>query len=231
MDYLQEFLKTSIQSEDYTGRHVLTLFALAHATKGKKYLELGVFDGLTTTPILLGAKLNGGHLTSVDIRKPNFVCPEELRPHWTFHQGDALEFLRNLDDSIVFDFVFIDDLHTYHQVQQEIALLEKHLTPSSIITLHDLMYDNTEPHYHTSPALPDTEWAEGGPYRAVNELPRRKWEWATLPWSNGLTILRKKGNVIDENPWNMRVKRWLRSFSPKLERYIVKKLNRRSHAA
>ena len=32
---------------------------------------------------------------------------------------------------------------------------------------------------------------QGGPYRAVAELNPQFWEWSTLPWNNGLTILRK----------------------------------------
>ena len=36
------------------------------------------------------------------------------------------------------------------------------------------------------------QWKNGGPYRAVAELNPQFWEFSTLPWNNGLTILRKK---------------------------------------
>jgi hypothetical protein len=39
--------------------------------------------------------------------------------------------------------------------------------------------------------MKDGQWANGGPYRAVAELPSQFWEFATLPYNNGLTILRK----------------------------------------
>ncbi len=43
---------------------------------------------------------------------------------------------------------------------------------------------------------PADEWGEGGPYRAVEELDKNKWEWMTIPVNHGLTLLRKKGKVI-----------------------------------
>ena len=45
---------------------------------------------------------------------------------------------------------------------------------------------------YTDLTLKDGQWANGGPYRAVAELNPQFWEFSTLPWNNGLTILRKK---------------------------------------
>ena len=58
--------------------------------------------------------------------------------------------------------------------------------------MHDLMYGNTDPFYHADLSHHEGQWASGGPYRAVAELNPQFWEWSTLPWNNGLTILRKK---------------------------------------
>ena len=54
------------------------------------------------------------------------------------------------------------------------------------------MYGNTEPFYHSDLSHGGAQWDGGGPYRAVAELNPQFWEWSTLPWNNGLTILRKK---------------------------------------
>ena len=50
----------------------------------------------------------------------------------------------------------------------------------------------TEPQYHLPlESSKGTEWGEGGPTKAVFELDKNKWEWATIPINNGLTILRR----------------------------------------
>jgi hypothetical protein len=54
------------------------------------------------------------------------------------------------------------------------------------------MHGHTEPFYNVDLTLESGQWEGGGPYRAVAELPRQFWEFATLPWWHGLTILRKK---------------------------------------
>ena len=88
----------------------------------------------------------------------------------------------------------VEDL--YYTCRQDGEILEELLDelvgPSSIILLHDLMYGNTDPFYHVDLSHHEGQWASGGPYRAVAELNPQFWEWSTLPWNNGLTILRKK---------------------------------------
>jgi len=172
-------------------RHLLSLFTLALASRAKTYVELGVRRGTTTTPILAAAALNGGRLVSVDIQPTSFVAPPELAGHWEFVQSDAVEFLEGWDRGKM-DFVYLDDWHAYRHVKKELELLDPHVGPSSVILVHDLMYGGTEPFYHCDLTLRTGQWAEGGPYRAVAELDPNFWEWATLPWNNGLTLLRKK---------------------------------------
>jgi hypothetical protein len=85
------------------------------------------------------------------------------------------------------------------------------------------MYGGYEPSYHTNPAMWKGEWAFGGPYRAVRSLNSRTWEWATLPWFSGLTILRKKAPIFSESKIKIWAKRVLKYLSPKTERDIVAK--------
>ncbi len=44
--------------------------------------------------------------------------PRRLESLYNFVQSDALAFLRALPDDTLFDFVFVDDLHTAEHVQQ-----------------------------------------------------------------------------------------------------------------
>ena len=73
-----------------------------------------------------------------------------------------------------------------------LEIADRLVGPSSVILLHDLMWGNHDPFYRCDLTLKSGQWANGGPYRAVSELDPQFWEWATLPWNNGLTLLRKK---------------------------------------
>lgn len=221
--HLAYFLEKTMTGKGDSDGHILSIFALAVARRGKTYLELGVRDGSTTLPLLLAAHLNGGVLYSVDIQETSFTCPPELKKNWISKKSDALEFLKNWDESKTIDFAFIDDFHTYWHVKKELSYLDRYTTSSSIITIHDLMYGGFEPHYHTNPAMWKGEWAYGGPYRAVNELNKKKWEWSTLPWHSGLTMLRKKTSVFSESRIKIWIKRLMKKFVPNFERKIVKK--------
>jgi len=183
--------RTALDGKSDSDQHVMTLFSIALACKGKIFIELGVRTGSTTLPILLAAHLNDGELISVDIKDTEFQCPEELKPKWSFVKSDALDFLSSWDKAKKVDFVYIDDWHAYEHVKKELEYLDIYVGPSSVILLHDLMY-RTEPFYHSDLTLKEGQWAKGGPYHAVAELDLNFWEWSTLPWNNGLTILRKK---------------------------------------
>jgi nucleoside-diphosphate-sugar epimerase/predicted O-methyltransferase YrrM len=188
--FLDDIISTTINGKGDSDKHLATLFALVLQTNAKNILELGVRKGVTTLPLLCGAKLTDGTVTSVDCNQTEFVCPDELRSRWTFHQSDALKFLEQSDRK--WDLVFIDDWHSYDHVAKELILLDSRVTPSTVIVIHDLMYANYEPHYHTDMAVKSGQWANGGPYRAVAELNTNFWEFSTIPSCNGLTILRKK---------------------------------------
>ena len=187
---MKKFVDKALYGELDSDRHLVSIFAMALACKGKTYVELGVREGHTSEPIYEAAKLIEGHLWSVDLNPPSEYKPNN--GHYTFTQKDSIKFLEEWDVNKKIDFVFVDDWHSYRHVKKQLELLDKLVGPSSIILLHDLMYGNTQPFYHADLTLTHGQWAEGGPYRAVAELDPQFWEWSTLPWNNGLTILRKK---------------------------------------
>lgn len=190
---LESIIESVLNGTGDSDRHLLTLFSIALEIKATKILELGVRDGKTTLPLLLAARLNGGHVTSVDINETSFTVDNKYKDLHQFIQMDALEYLKNLDEKDTpFDLIFIDDWHAYDHVKQELEYIDKLVSPRTVILLHDLMYGNHCPHYHSDLTLQDGQWARGGPYRAVAELNPQFWEFSTIPVNNGLTILRKK---------------------------------------
>ena len=190
---LTDVIQKTLFGTGDSDQHLATMFSIVLQLKAKRILELGVRDGSTTLPLLLGAEKTGGTVISVDINDTEFKCPKHLQNIWTFKKQDALSFLKdcsNIDNP--WDLIFIDDWHSYEHVKAELELLDFQVGSSTIILLHDLMYANFEPHYHSDMDVHEGQWANGGPYRAVAEMNKNFWEFATLPVCNGLTVLRKK---------------------------------------
>ena len=189
---IKTFTHKTMSGTGDSDRHIATLFSIALASKAKNIIELGVRNGDTTLPLLTAAYLNKGTLHSVDIEKTQFNPDRDLLKSWKFYKQDAITFLETWDISTNIDLVCIDDWHSYKHVKKELEILDVLVSPSTVILLHDLMYGNSCPFYHTDLTLTSGQWADGGPYRAVAKLNPQFWEFTTLPWNNGLTILRKK---------------------------------------
>jgi hypothetical protein len=190
MNLINKFCEKALYGTSDSDRHLTSIFSIALSSRGKTFIELGVREGHTTEPLLLSAEMNNGHLWSVDINPPSEFVTNS--PNYTFCKQDSIEFLKSWDTNKKVDVIYVDDWHSYPHVKKQLELIDRIVSPSSIILLHDLMYGNTDPFYHCDLTLKDGQWAEGGPYRAVAELNPQFWEWSTLPWNNGLTILRKK---------------------------------------
>lgn len=195
-EILKRLVEQSIHGTGDSDRHAAALFGICLGSGGRNFLELGVREGATTLPMLYAAYLLGGILTSVDRNDTAMTLPPDVLACWRFHQQDALAFLSALPDDARFDVVYVDDWHAYSHVAQELAFLDRHITSSGVILVHDLMYGESCPHYHCDLTLAEGQWASGGPYRAVAELDPKIWEFSTLPWCNGLTILRKKYSTL-----------------------------------
>lgn len=188
-----QLIKKTKNGSGDSDKHLMTFFSLVLGSESKTIVELGVRNGDSTLPLTLGAYHNDGHVYSVDINKSEYVLPKVLSDNQTFHKGDAIEFLENWDKTKPIDLVYVDDWHSYEHVKRELEILDSLVSPNTIIILHDLMYGNTCPFYHSD--LTESaggQWSHGGPYRAVAELNPQFWEFSTLPYNNGLTILRKK---------------------------------------
>ena len=187
---MKSLIDKAIHGDMDSDRHLISIFSMALASRGKVFVELGVREGHTTEPLYEAAKLVGAHLWSVDLNDPTKYKPNN--GNYTFVKQDSIKFLEQWPKDKKIDVAFVDDWHSYPHVKRQLELLDELVGPSSIILMHDLMYGNTDPFYHVDLSHHEGQWASGGPYRAVAELNPQFWEWSTLPWNNGLTILRKK---------------------------------------
>jgi predicted O-methyltransferase YrrM len=200
-NYLIELMNRTLKTKDDGGtqyfEHVLTFFSIALQMNAKKILELGVRNGGSSYPFLVACKVLGGHLTSVDISSGVWTAPSDLSEYQTFVVSDAIEFLKNNTEK--FDLIYVDDWHSYPHVKKELEEIDRVSDENTIILLHDLMGHSCHPHFFYPINYPEkSEWGLGGPYRAVEELDKNKWEWMTIPKNHGLTILRKKGKIISK---------------------------------
>lgn len=198
-NYLTELVNRTLKTKDDEGtkhfEHVMTFFSIALQINAKKILELGVRDGGSSYPFLVACKFLNAHLTSVDIASDVWRPDVELSKYQTFVVSDAIEFLEKNNEK--FDLIYVDDWHSYPHVKKELEEIDRVSDENTIILLHDLMGCNNHPHFFYPLKHPEnSEWGSGGPYRAVEELDKNKWEWMTIPVNHGLTILRKKGKVI-----------------------------------
>lgn len=200
LDTYEDILLQTLRGKGDSDPLAMALFGIVLSMGAKNVLELGARGGGTTIPLLAAVEETGGILTSVDV-DPNAIAVVDgtLRLHgrdmrrWTGEVMDANDYLAEaVSDGHLYDVIYVDDWHSYDHVKQELEHIDKLVSPSSIVLLHDLMYANYEPHYHTDIACKEGQWAKGGPYRAVAELSDNFWEFSTIPVSNGLTILRKK---------------------------------------
>ena len=62
---MKSLIDKAIHGDMDSERHLISIFAMALASKGKTYVELGVREGHTTEPLYEAARLNEGHLWSV----------------------------------------------------------------------------------------------------------------------------------------------------------------------
>ena len=145
-------------------------------------LELGVRSGVSTRAFLLGCKVTGGHLWSVDIseiRVPNINFGDDwaLSGHWTYTQHtDDLDY--KWDKPI--DLLFIDTSHTYEQTLAELNKFTPYVKFDGTVLLHDTLLDHIN------------EW---GVLRAVETFLRDNpyWDYYETGVEGGLGVLTRRG--------------------------------------
>ena len=119
---MDKFIDKALHGDGDSDRHFITLYAMALASRGKTYVELGVREGHTTEPLYEAARANGGKLYSVDINRPSEYQPYvngflDMK-HYEFVQDDSIHFLEAWPKDKKIDVVFVDDWHSYPHVKK-----------------------------------------------------------------------------------------------------------------
>lgn len=168
-----------------TAAHYAVLYSIARFLPAHLALEIGVDDGSTTLPLLLGVAEHGGHLFSVDPARCDAakvaVAASGFSDHWHFAQMKSADVVDEIQDGSL-DLVFIDGDHSYEGVRTDWLLFEPKVRPGGLILFHDKMNVRDFP----------------GIGRLIDEEIRPHWqrfECCTLPYGYGLTIVRKREGV------------------------------------
>jgi Methyltransferase domain len=102
-------------------------------------LELGVRGGNSTTALLAGLEERGGKLWSVDV---DSTCAGLFtdHPQWKFVTADSRDcdpVVRSGLGAAELDVLFVDTLHTYEQVRDELAVWGDRIRSGGTILFHD----------------------------------------------------------------------------------------------
>lgn len=164
--------------------HLLVLYTIARFLPARLAVEIGVDDGSSTLPLLLGVAEAGGILHSVDVAPS--VCAHEkvevsgLADHWKFHQNYSDEFAEVCPRPL--DLVLVDGAHGYDSVKRDWEKYEPLVRTGGLLLFHDKLNTMEFP----------------GIARLIDQEIRphwQKWECLTLPYGWGLTLVRKLGSI------------------------------------
>jgi len=163
--------------------HLFTLYSISLGMKAKTVLEIGVRNGYSTTAFLLAMKETGGTLWSVDIgpcvRAAKRLDEMGLTKHWKFILGSSPQVLRKWKRTI--DICFIDGDHSLAGVTADFNYCSRFVRKHGLILMHDSYCPSNV-----------AERGAFGVHLLVSDLrTRRELEVVTLPYCNGLTIIRK----------------------------------------
>lgn len=118
-------------------------FLASHASGSKNVLEIGVDVGHTTSALLAGVEISGGHLYSVDIN-PACGIVYNSHPQWTFiNRAEDKDMLMKMFtphiDGAFFDLIYIDGDHSYEGVKADLETAFALIKSPGLILMHDVL--------------------------------------------------------------------------------------------
>ena len=154
------------------------------ASKCIHITEFGTRDAFSTCAFMSGLQKTRGRLVSFDIDMPacmdEFKNMEVLPCSWDFRQRSTVDEDLNIEET---DLLFVDSLHTYEQVRDELRLHAARV--GKFIVFHD-----TYSHGEFSRDIKGRE----GILRAINEFVDSSSEWEQVykvDFNHGLIVLEK----------------------------------------
>jgi len=169
------------------------LATLIHSLQAKRILELGTFTGYSALAMAEHLPENG-EIHTIDINKKNYTdffwkqSRHVNKIH--FHQGEALNVIKNLDGP--FDLIFIDaDKENYANYFNE---LESKLAPHGLIVVDNVLWSGRV-------LLPDEDLSKANDTSSLaikrfNELllQRQDLHKTLLPIRDGILLISRKAN-------------------------------------
>lgn len=141
------------------------------------YLEIGVRWGDTYN--VINKYCENCYLVDID-----FLDIEYSKNTLKFEMTSD-EFFKNLNPNIKFDLAFIDGDHTKEQVIKDFDNTSRHIVDDGFVILHDT-YPYSEK--MITPSISNNAW-EAMLY--IKTHYRDEWEYLTLPFNPGVSILKK----------------------------------------
>ncbi len=105
-------------------------------------VEIGVFEGASTSAFLLGVKECGGHVFSIDVdlygKQPGKLFPNT--PEWTFINANSFQCANIILPALPpeFDVLFVDGSHEYEDVKLDLSLYSPRVKKGGLILVHDI---------------------------------------------------------------------------------------------
>lgn len=192
---LQELYIQKYNSPSDINEHLPVIYKLA--SKVNHITEFGTRHGDSTIAILAAIENTNKKLISYDLFKSNIINNfEAVTKNFTFIQNDTLAI--EIEKT---DFLFIDTLHTYHQLYSELVKHSKNIT--TYIALHDTVSygDKDEPFYDPNADVKMSSLVQKtdktGLRNAINDFLKTEdgQNWfvgQVFENNNGLTILKRK---------------------------------------
>jgi predicted O-methyltransferase YrrM len=170
------FLRNISSQNQEIYNHPFLLEHFASWIKPENYLEIGVRNGTSLIPVSKYAKI----CHAVDI---NFI-KKDYSENVILYEMSSDEFFSKIQN-IKFDMVFIDGDHNKEQVYKDFINVKDKVIQDGFVFFHDSYPHNEE---MLSSMLSDNCWE--AILRIKNEF-YKEWEIITLPFSPGLTIMKK----------------------------------------
>jgi predicted O-methyltransferase YrrM len=165
-----------------TAAHLMVLYSIARFLPARLALEIGVDDGSTTLPLLVGVAEHGGHLFSVDPAPCEWakVAVEKswYGDQWHFSQLKSADLAAEIQPGSL-DLIFVDGDHSYEGVRADWLNYRDKVRVGGLVLFHD--YCNTED-------FP-------GIAKLIDEEIRPEWEtWgvAVLRYGWGLAVVERR---------------------------------------
>ena len=133
IEELRAFQKKGIND---LGDNSEILLDLVKRMKNKRFMDLGVRYGASSTILSFDADVNNTQVCGCDIYFDSFEGSELVNKSYERYQSDSVTLGKNWNKD-PFDIIFVDTLHTREIVLAEIYFWSKHINEGGYFIFHD----------------------------------------------------------------------------------------------